>query len=824
MEQAEEQGLGFGKLLRQHRVEAGLTQSALADRAGVSSRAVQYLEGRFGQPFPETVRRLAEALALSPEETARFVGAGTLAPRRRLAQARPDERSISPAREGETFGALPVQLTSFVGRERDLTLARSLLLRSNVRLLTLTGPPGTGKSRLALTLAETVGSQFADGAAFVSLAPLADPGLVAGAIGQALGLRMAGPSAPMAALMEALRDRELLLVLDNFEQLLPAAPQIAELLVACTGLKVLVTSRAALRIRGEHELAVPPLALPDPSEAAISSSVATCAAVELFVERAQAVRAEFALSDENAAIVAEICHRLDGLPLAIELAAARIRVLSPQAMLARLERRMPLLADGARDVPLRHRTLRNAIDWSYDLLTEPEQALFRRLAIFVGGCTLDAIEEVASCELRAASTDQVSSLTTHNSQLAALDVLASLTSKSMVQQGNVDGEPRLTLLETLREYGLEQLRASGELEVMRRRHAAYFLALVEEADPHLRGPEQLGWLDRLEAEHDNIRAALAWSESALAATAAIAHEDAQRGLRLVGALFGFWYLRGHVREGRAWMARLLPADGSAPTASTALRTAAGARAHFAAGWLALFQGDYAAARPHYEASVAIWRSLGDRQGLGRASMHLGLITQLQDDLDGAAAAFEESVALLREVGDLRWLALPLSQLGILAQFRGERGLARGYFEESVALAREAGDRAVLGPALRVYGTWHARGGDLDRAGQLYREGLTLLLDLRESWFTPRCLFSLAGVATARDDHERAVRLLGAADATIGAIGGRLYPYELEERNACLADARMALGEEPVADLWCAGQAMARDEAIAYALGDDAASP
>jgi predicted ATPase/transcriptional regulator with XRE-family HTH domain len=808
----------FGQLLRQHRLDAGLTQGVLAERAGVSIRALQYLEGRFGQPFPETTRRLVQALALAPEQAEQFIAAAMPAPRRRSApvplrpsaprrqmdeQALPADEIRAPASLSlvpSTSGALPVQLTSFVGREADLTAARALLLRPNVRLLTLTGAPGTGKTRLAIELAATLTDQFANGVVFVSLAPLTDPALVLDTIAQALGVLEVRAASSLAAVTGHLRDRETLLLLDNFEQVLPAALQIADLLGACPRLTMLVTSQAPLAVRGEHELAISPLPVPDPTQIASTSTLADSAAVALFVDRAQAVRADFALTDANAATVAEICARLDGLPLAIELAAARIRLFSPQAMLARMERRLPLLTGGASDLPARQRTLRDTIAWSYDLLDPAEQALFRRLAVFVGGATLDAIERVCG-EVSASDV---------------LDGVATLVARSLLRQGEgSDGEPRLTLLETIREFGLEQLAASGELAAVRQRHAAYVLSLAEEADPHLRGPEQVGWLDRLETEHDNVRAALSWSEQA-AAGGPSSPEVAQVGLRLVGALYGFWYLRGYAREGRAWLSRLLPDPAEVPAPSE-VQTFAGARAHFAAGWLALFQGDYAAARPHDEASVAIWRALGDRQGLGRALIHLGIITRLQGDLDGAARAYEESATHLRDVGDQRWLSMVQMERGIVAQHRGDAALALRLFEESEALARAVGDRAVLGLTVRVRGVWYARQGDLERAEQLYCAALTSLHDLGERWFTPRCLLALAGLATERGQMRHAVLLLGATDALIGGIGGRLYPYEIEEQDGYLARARAALGEAAFTLAWADGQALTREDAVTLAL-------
>jgi len=435
---------------------------------------------------------------------------------------------------------------------------------------------------------------FEHGAFFVALAPISDPELVMPTVAQALGLREAGALPILDGLKGYIGEKRLLLLLDNFEQVLPAGPRVAELLGSCPRLKVLVTSRAALHLRGERELAVAPLAVPDPEHRPPVDALSRFAAVDLFVQRAQAVKAEFTLTSENGPAVAEICRRLDGLPLAIELAAARIKLLSPQAMLARLGRRLPLLTGGARDLPDRQRTLRDTIAWSHDLLDEAEPTLFRRLAVFVGGCTLEAAEAVC---------DAAGDL-----GIVLLEGVASLVDKSLLrQQDGPSGEPRFTMLETIREFGLDQLEASGEAEPIRRRHAEYYLQLVPGGEPQRRGPNQIAWLDRLESEHDNLRAALTWALDE--------GNDVRIGLQLSSALTPFWFVRGHLSEIRRLEMALAMSDSDAdPVRAEALRLAA---------WATRYRNDPVKTVALCEESVASFRALGDKLGIARSLRTLG---------------------------------------------------------------------------------------------------------------------------------------------------------------------------------------------------------
>ena len=508
---------GFGELLRAHRVAAGLTQEALAVKADLSVRGIADLErGTRRYPYLDTVRRLSHSLELTPSQEHEFVAAARrpVRAKTRPAVSATARESFAASSEGVKAAptgtwasgeprSLPAELTSFVGREGLLADLVQLLCPKapGCRLVTLTGSGGTGKTRVALRAAAAVRDQFEDGALFVGLAPISDAQLVAFTIAQTLGAPDDGSQPPLERLKRFLRDRQLLLVVDNFEHVLGAAPQLPELLAACPRLQLLVTSRAALRVSAEREVAVVPLALPDPPRLAGTSFAAPsvageCESVRLFLDRARAVKADFALSADVAPAVAEICVRLDGLPLAIELAAARIRLLDAPALLTRLERRLPILTDGARDLPARQQTLRNTITWSYDLLDPTEQALARTVAVFAGGCTLEAAQAVFPGEVD------------------VLDSAESLAAKSLLRSVVTSpGQARLTMLETTREFALEQLAATGELETLRRRHAEYYLALAERAESELWGTAASAWLDRLAAEHDNMRAALEWGLS-----------------------------------------------------------------------------------------------------------------------------------------------------------------------------------------------------------------------------------------------------------------------------------------------------------------------
>jgi non-specific serine/threonine protein kinase len=663
---------------------------------------------------------------------------------------------------------------------------REALLGDGVRLVTLTGPGGVGKTRVALQAAAALRERLADGVCFVELAPISDPALVVPAIAQALGVRDAGRVAPLEGLKASLRNRHLLLVVDNFEQVLGAAPALPALLAACPRLRVLVTSRAALRVSGERELAVGPLELPRPTLEARA-----CESVRLFVDRARAVNAAFALTDETAPAVAEICLRLEGLPLAIELAAARSRLLPPPALLARLEPRLPFLTGGACDLPARQQTLRATIAWSYDLLDPREQALFRAVAVFAGGCTLDAA--------RAVSADEGD----------VLEVADSLAAKSLLRVGAAAGEARLTMFEATREFGLEQLAHRGELETLRRRHAEYFLALAERAEPELWGPATCLWLERLDAERDNLRAALDWCLTGGGAPAA------DTALRLAGALARFWTMWGPFGEGRQWLARALAA---APE-----RSAARMKALYGAGWLAHFQRDPAAARTVLEESLALARGLDDRWAVAWVLHVLGRVACFDGDHVAARGLAARSLALAEGLGD-RWLiAWAVHLLGLAAHIAGDYRAADAHYERSLTIRRELGHHEAIAILLQLTGLSALRQGEYAKALGLYRECLALSRDLGSPFHVSNALAQLGALAASLGQPERAARLFGAADFYFQTSGTRPVPLI----EAVVADgvelARRALGEG-FAVARAAGRALPSEEAIAEALAVALAPP
>jgi len=605
-----------------------------------------------------------------------------------------------PHREQATQHNLPAQLTPLLGREQEVATACALLRRTQVHLLTITGIGGVGKTRLALQIAEELVDDFANGVSFVSLAPLSDPALVLPTLAQTLGLQEISNQSVLDVLKASLRHKQLLLVLDNFEQVVTAAPWLVELLQACPHLNILVTSRTLLRVSGEYEFSVLPLAVPDLKQLPEPEALSQYASVALFLQRAQALKPDFQITSANSRPIAEICVRLDGLPLALELAAARIKLLSPQALLGRLSQRFQVLTSGARDAPARQQTLRNTIQWSYNLLDASEQQLFRRLSVFAGGCTLEAVE--ALCAAFDGEAGHV------------LDGVASLLDKNLLQQREQEGnEPRLLLLETIREFGLECLATSGETEATRHAHAMYYLQLAQEAAQHWFAAQEHAWLNRLEREHDNLRTTMSWL---------LEHREARKSLemalRLGAALWWFWLNRGHRNEGWGLLERALEgSEGVAvPIRATAL---------WAAGNLAAYLGHVEQGEVLCQQSVALFRQIGDPEGMRHAVFHLGVVAESKGDFAAAHSRFEESLVLSREAGDKAYAAWALIFLMRLAIAQREYTRIGPLAEESLALFREAGNQKGMADTLKELAKAMFFQGDLARAHALADECLAL---------------------------------------------------------------------------------------------------
>jgi non-specific serine/threonine protein kinase len=695
----------FGALVRRYRQRAALSQEALAERAGLSVDAVSVIERRTrGVPRPDTVALLARALELGPEERAAFAAAAH--PHSVPAAAAP---AASPASDAAppALPVLPVALTSFIGREREMAAVCTRLREPGTRLLTLTGAGGVGKTRLALAVAARLLEEEPEAVRLVELASLADPALVPGAVAQALGLREEVARPILDTLTDALRGRHLLLVLDNCERLAAACAALTGILLrACPELRILATSRAALGLSGERRYRVPPLSAPEPHRLPPLELVGSYEAVRLFVARAQERQDDFALTEGNARAVAQVCARLDGIPLAIELAAARVGVLPVQEILTRLDARFRLLTGGPRDAPSRQRTLRATLDWSWELLGAGERALLRRLAAFAGACTLAAAEAV--CAGDGVEPGEV------------LDVLDSLVNQSLVQSDARGEEARYRLLETVRQYAEERLAEAGEEPAVRDRHLIWCVGLAEEAEPHLTGPKQGDWLTQLEREYDNLRAALGWACESGAS---------ELGLQLAVVLGRFWHMRGYFGEGRGWLQEVL----TRARAASALPGVLLVKGINAAGALAHRLGEYQSATVLFEESLARCEAADDLEGRAAALRGLGMLAWEQWDCGRAEACYEEALTIRRQLAQPRQIAALLNSLGLLARDSGDFPRAISLYEESIAISRELDDvqgvalaECNLGDAIRLH-------GDPKRALPHLERGLTLFGELGHQW-------------------------------------------------------------------------------------------
>ncbi len=746
-------------------------------------------------------KALSEELGVEPGEAVRRLHEEVLLGRSSPARSRPEDRGapVAPPIEPRRHN-LPVERTSFVGREEEMAEVERLL--RTTRLLTLTGVGGSGKTRLALALAKSSVGACPDGAWLVELASLSDPAQVPRAVAQALGVREQPGRLLSATLEDFLSSKSLLLVLDNCEHLIEAAARLVEtLLDSCAGLRVLATSRETLNVAGELVWRVPPLSVPDSGRPPAVEELARFESVRLFVERARYRQPAFLLTPENARVVGEICRRLEGIPLAIELAAVRVGGLSVEQISERLKDSLKLLA-GGRTAPPRQRTLKGALDWSYELLDEPEKELFGRLSVFAGGWTLEAAEAVGA----GGGIEEGD----------VLELLSGLVDKSLVvAEAGPEGAARYRMLEPVRQYGGEKLEASGEAADVRRRHASFFLELAEEAEPALLGPGQVAWLERLDLEHDNLRAALGWLGE---------EREVEQGLRLGGALGRFWWHRGHFTEGRAWLEELLGFAGASG------RTAARAKALYALGALINRNanhatGDPEVARSRLEESIEIYRELGDESCTAAVLRELGSVGVGVGDWEAARSSLEEGLGLDRRSGNEYGVALTRTYLGILDFFRGDYGPARTHFEEGIGSLRGSGNKLDLNTNLFFLGCLACDRGDYAEARTRFAEMMEGNPLQQRRWTAPIVMLGYARLAAGEGQAARALRLAGAAEALQQTVGGSTQaPAFAAYLRRGLEPAWRALGEEEAAAAFEQGRAMTLEGAVEYALSEEEGPP
>lgn len=769
----------FGEGLKRLREEAGLTQEELASRAGLTAKGIGALErGERRRPYPHTLRALADALHLTEEAREALVGSVP----GRAAAAKPSAVTLP----------LPsAPSTPLIGREREAEEVGKLLSRNGDRLLTLTGPGGIGKTRLALEVARDAAGNFADGVAFVALAPLCDADLVAPAISQVLGLQEASSVSPLDAVCAHLRSKRALLVLDNFEHLLEAAPEVAVLIESCKDLTVLSTSRAPLRVRGEQEYPVSPLTLPSSTRNPGAEEVLNSASGRLFVERARAASPRFGLTGENAGAVAAICWRLDGLPLALELAAAKARFLDPTTLLSRLDQ--ALSAGWARDLPERQRTMRATLDWSHGLLSGPQQGLFRRLSVFTGGFSLDAAESVGPTG-RAGEED-------------VLELLGGLAEQSLV---TVDRDPnreaRYAMLEPIRQYALEKLEEGGGAGEARERHAAFFLSLAEQARPHLRAARQVEWLERLERENGNLRSAMTW---------ALSTGRIEEAARMGWSLWAFWWIHNYQREGRRWMEWVLARSGE-------LSLPRRARAVMAAEAMAYGQGDGETVERHARELMELSRRAGgDAHAEAYARAGFGLVATVRGDYEAAVEHLEKGLPLFLASGEEDGMAAQThTWVGTVLLLQGADAQAKQRFEEGLALGRRIGDRLAVCNALFNLSQLALLRGDYDLAASRFAEGIPPSQEMGDLGNVAYIMEGLAVVAGGRGEPGRSARLFAAAEGLIEQIGLRGHTYYRTDASLyenTIAEVRSSLGGPAFEEAQEEGRTMTTAQAIEYAL-------
>jgi predicted ATPase/transcriptional regulator with XRE-family HTH domain len=830
--------ISFGEWVKRRRGALGLTQDGLARRIYCSLAMIRKIEADERRPSQQLAELLTEHLALKADKQQLFV---LIARGERGVEHLPPPEDLAAAEalpDPIAFPSLPMPPTGLIGRNHNIVAVRALLLRADVHLVTLTGPPGIGKTRLSIAVAADIQDQFADGIAFIPLTPIQEPNLVISTIGQALGVMESAGRPLLDGLKAFLRERQVLLVLDNFEQVLQATPQIAELIASAPHLKLLVTSRVALRLLSEQRFVVPPLALPGMnrlhSAPDLVDVLSGYAAIELFVQRAQAVTQTFTLTPENAVAIAAICVRVDGLPLAIELAATRIALFTPQELLARLEHRLALLTGGALDLPVRQQTLRGAIAWSYGLLSDSEQTLLRRLGIFVGGFTLSAAERISN---------------EADLGISVLDGVAALIDKSLVYQADgahqpKTGETRFALLETIREFALEQLTVSGEATTIRQQHAHVFLTLAEVSSSYRYGAMQQEWLARLDLDHDNLRAALAWS---------LTDDDASISLRIAGALGGFWRERGYWSEGRRWLEAALKHSAGQGNILERLEALINLEELVVRGLndyeqsaaifteiqdlaqklddphrhavilreLGIFKrllGEHDAARPLLEQAIKCFQALGDDWKRASALMQIGDVFRDLGIYHEAQSCFEQSMAIYHTIGDSRgyfWIHI---KLGEIARDQSEYTAARRWLEPAVAYFTGSHSNVGLAWAMTNLAIAELAEGRAERAAELFAQGL---IEFHTCGQKVGIAYGLKGLADVlvhqRANLQRAVQLFGASAILLLDIGAGITPGDRVEHDPFLDQARATLEPDKFKAAWIVGQGLSIEQAIAMAI-------